>query len=289
MFRVILFAIFIAIFFNSCGNDKKEQLKIVTSNWIGYTPLIYAKEKGLLQKLNIDIVKVVSLSETMYTYNSNHANIFAGTQFEFIKSLEQNSKIVPFLLLNKSDGGDVVMSNFDIETLQTKDYIDVYMEIDSINSIVFEDFIKKYNLKDKNFNYINKDQSYISELKKFDKPTIIISYNPYNIILNKNGLITLETTKDNNDILIIDALFTSSEILIKYKEELNELKKIIDLAIIELNNDPKKYYDTIKDYLYDTSYEEFKNSLSHIKWINNPNKELLENLKQHNFPIKELL
>jgi NitT/TauT family transport system substrate-binding protein len=58
------------------------------------------------------------------------------------------------------------MSNKTLESLQKIDEeIDVFLELDSINSIVFEDFIKNHSLKNKTFNYINKDQSYISSLK----------------------------------------------------------------------------------------------------------------------------
>ncbi len=63
-------------------------------------------------------------------------------------------------------------------------------------------------------------------------------------------------------------MFTTNDILIKYKDELKELKKIIDIAIDDLEKDEKAYYDLIKDYLYDTSFEEFQQSLSNIKWIN---------------------
>ena len=57
-------------------------------------------------------------------------------------------------------------------------------------------------------------------------------------------------------------MFTKNETLIKYKEELIELKNIIDIAVIELEKDPKKYYESIKDYLYDTNYNDFLESLS---------------------------
>ena len=85
-------------------------------------------------------------------------------------------------------------------------------------------------------------------------------------------------------------MFTKNETLIKYKEELIELKNIIDIAVIELEKDPKKYYESIKDYLYDTNYDDFLESLSNIKWLNkNSNNDILNSLKSNNFPTKELL
>lgn len=291
MIRVILISLISIIFLTSCVNDKKDKLRVVTSNWIGYTPLFYAREKGLLDKLNIQLLSVVSLSESLHTYKSKHADIFLGTQYEYEEAFKRDNQVVPIMLLNKSDGGDVVMSNLTLEEIKKEDkQIDVFLELSSVNSLVFDDFITKHNIKNKNFNYINKDQSFIAQQKEFKNPTIVISYNPYNITLEKNGLKTLETTKDNIEILIVDAMFTTNDILIKYKDELKELKKIIDIAIDDLEKDEKAYYDLIKDYLYDTSFEEFQQSLSNIKWINkNIDKNILDSLKEHNFPTKELL
>ena len=291
MIRVILISLISIIFLTSCVNDKKDKLRVVTSNWIGYTPLFYAREKGLLDKLNIQLLSVVSLSESLHTYKSKHADIFLGTQYEYEEAFKRDNQVVPIMLLNKSDGGDVVMSNLTLEEIKKEDkQIDVLLELSSVNSLVFDDFITKHNIKNKNFNYVNKDQSFIAQQKEFKNPTIVISYNPYNITLEKNGLKTLETTKDNIEILIVDAMFTTNDILIKYKDELKELKKIIDIAIDDLEKDEKAYYDLIKDYLYDTSFEEFQQSLSNIKWINkNIDQNILDSLKEHNFPTKELL
>ena len=291
MIRVILISLISIIFLTSCVNDKKDKLRVVTSNWIGYTPLFYAREKGLLDKLNIQLLSVVSLSESLHTYKSKHADIFLGTQYEYQEIFKKDSQVVPIMLLNKSDGGDVVMSNLTLEEIKKEDkQIDVFLELSSVNSLVFDDFITKHNIKNKNFNYVNKDQSFIVQQKEFKNPTIVISYNPYNITLEKNGLKTLETTKDNIEILIVDAMFTTNDILIKYKDELKELKKIIDIAIDDLEKDEKAYYDLIKDYLYDTSFEEFQQSLSNIKWINkNIDQNIIDSLKEHNFPTKEFL
>ncbi|MCT7499538.1 substrate-binding domain-containing protein [Aliarcobacter cryaerophilus] len=291
MIRVILISLISIIFLTSCVNDKKDKLRVVTSNWIGYTPLFYAREKGLLDKLNIQLLSVVSLSESLHTYKSKHADIFLGTQYEYEEAFKRDNQVVPIMLLNKSDGGDVVMSSLTLEEIKKEDkQIDVFLELSSVNSSVFDDFITKHNIKNKNFNYVNKDQSFIAQQKEFKNPTIVISYNPYNITLEKNGLKTLETTKDNIEILIVDAMFTTNDILIKYKDELKELKKIIDIAIDDLEKDEKAYYDLIKDYLYDTSFEEFQQSLSNIKWINkNIDQNILDSLKEHNFPTKELL
>lgn len=82
--------------------------------------MFYAREKGLLDKLNIQLLSVVSLSESLHTYKSKHADIFLGTQYEYQETFKRDNQVVPIMLLNKSDGGDVVMSNLTLEEIKKR-------------------------------------------------------------------------------------------------------------------------------------------------------------------------
>ncbi|MCB9096103.1 MAG: hypothetical protein H6630_00380 [Arcobacter sp.] len=291
MLKKSIFLLFTIFIFTSCSIQENKKLKIATTSWIGYTPLLYAQEKGWLEPLNIKLLNVVSLSESMYLYKGNNADVYMGTQYEYNFLAQKIESLIPIMLMNKSNGGDLVMSNFSVDELQkTEQEIDVYLEMDSINSILFEVFIKKYNLENKQINYINKDQAYISELKNINKPTVIVTYVPYNKILEKNGFKSLETTKNNYDLLVIDGMITTKETLNENKKTFLELKKLINKAIENLQNDPKEYYETIKDYLIDTNYEEFSESLNDIIWINkNIPEKIIENLSNNNFPTRDLI
>lgn len=291
MLKKSIFLLFTIFIFTSCSIQENKKLKIATTSWIGYTPLLYAQEKGWLEPLNIKLLNVVSLSESMYLYKGNNADVYMGTQYEYNFLAQKIESLIPIMLMNKSNGGDLVMSNSSVDELQkTEQEIDVYLEMDSINSILFEVFIKKYNLENKQINYINKDQAYISELKNINKPTVIVTYVPYNKILEKNGFKSLETTKNNYDLLVIDGMITTKETLNENKKTFLELKKLINKAIENLQNDPKEYYETIKDYLIDTNYEEFSESLNDIIWINkNIPEKIIENLSNKNFPTRDLI
>lgn len=291
MLKKSIFLLFTIFIFTSCSIQENKKLKIATTSWIGYTPLLYAQEKGWLEPLNIKLLNVVSLSESMYLYKGNNADVYMGTQYEYNFLAQKIESLIPIMLMNKSNGGDLVMSNFSVDELQkTEQEIDVYLEMDSINSILFEVFIKKYNLENKQINYINKDQAYISELKNINKATVIVTYVPYNKILEKNGFKSLETTKNNYDLLVIDGMITTKETLNENKKTFLELKKLINKAIENLQNDPKEYYETIKDYLIDANYEEFSESLNDIIWINkNIPEKIIENLSNNNFPTRDLI
>ena len=270
MIKKFVFLLFVVLSFSSCVEDNKK-IKITTSTWIGYAPLFYAKEKNWLEPLNIKLLNVVSLSENMYLYKAGNADAFVGTQYEYNFLLQEDKTLIPIIIFDKSNGGDMILSNLTLDELsKINKEIDAYLEIDSVNSILLNDFIRSNNLQDKKINYINEDQSNISRLKanEINNPTIIVTYTPYNNILEKNYFRELSSTKKSDDLLIIDGMYVKKDFYYENKETFVKLKKLVDDSIINLQNNPKEFYNTVKPYLTNISYEEFLSSLNDIIWLN---------------------
>ena len=292
MIKKFVFLLFVVLSFSSCVEDNKK-IKITTSTWIGYAPLFYAKEKNWLEPLNIKLLNVVSLSENMYLYKAGNADAFVGTQYEYNFLLQEDKTLIPIIIFDKSNGGDMILSNPTLDELsKTNKDIDAYLEIDSLNSILLNDFIRSNNLQDKKINYINEDQSNISRLKanEINNPTIIVTYTPYNNILEKNYFRELSSTKKSDDLLIIDGMYVKKDFYYENKETFVKLKKLVDDSIINLQNNPKEFYNTVKPYLTNISYEEFLSSLNDIIWLNKDiPTNILEKLDNSNFKTKDLI
>lgn len=293
MLKSFLFLISILFVFTSCSSQPNEKLKISATTWIGYTPLFYAKEKGWLKELNIKLLNVSSLSENMYLYKAGNSDAYVGTQYEFNLLRTEDKTLRPIMMFDRSFGGDVIMSNITLEELKdTNTEIDAYLEIDSINSTLLKDFIKNYHFEDKKIKYINKDQTQISLLntKNLSKPSLIITYVPYDYTLYKNGFKELVSTKDGISLLVVDAMFTTSKIFNLHKNQFIKLKKLVDKSIEILDKNPKEFYETIKPYMLEITYEEFQESLKDIIWINKKlSTEMQEGMKDRNFPTRDLI
>jgi NitT/TauT family transport system substrate-binding protein len=229
----------------------------------------------------------------MYLFQAGNSDAYVGTQYEYSVLLKKDPSLVPVMLFDRSNGGDIVMSNESIAELQnSKDGIDAYLEMDSINNTLLQDFIKRYKLQDKSINYINRDQAYISTLNAGDikKSTIIVTYIPYDSELQKQGFKNIASTKDNLDLLVIDALFTTEKIFNTHHKQLIALKKLVDDAILVLENNPHEFYETVKPYMLELSYDEFVHSLEDIIWLNkNISAELKIRMKEAYFPTRGLI
>lgn len=277
--------------FNSCSSDYDKRLRISATTWIGYTPFFYAKEKGWLKPLNIKLIHISSLAENMYLYKAGNSDAYAGTQYEYSILNQDMQSLTPIILLDRSNGGDLVMSNLSIKELQELDEeIDVYLELDSINYTILKDFLALYKLEDKKINYKNTDQTKIKLLKTTNKPTLIVTYNPYNLSLEKQGFKEVASTKNSLNLLVVDALFTRLETLTQHKKQFKELKVLIDKSIEHLHANPKEFYEIVRPYILEIEYDEFLDLMNDIVWINkNISSELQTRMLKSNFPTRDLL
>lgn len=292
MKKVILLLTFtITLILTSCSSEHDKRLKISATTWIGYAPFFYAKEKGWLKPLNIKLIYISSLAENMYLYQSGNTDAFTGTQYEYSIINEDVKSLVPVMLLDRSNGGDLVMSNFSIKELQESDSeIDVFLEVDSVNYTVLKDFLALNDLENKKLKYKNMDQTQIKMLKSTSTPTIIVTYIPYNLPLENNGFKEIASTKNSLNLLVVDALFTKVEVLQKHRKQFEALKVLIDRSIEDLQKDPKGFYEIVRPYILEMSYSEFRNSIDDIVWINkNISKELKLRMLKSNIPTRDLL
>ena len=287
----LFYGVFLLLFLQSCSSEYDKHLKISATTWIGYTPLFYAEAKGWLKPLNIKLLNVTSLAENMYLYQAGKSDAYTGTQYEYGILKDDMPSLRPIMMFDQSNGGDLIMSNFSLKELQESNQtIDIYLEMDSINSVVLHDFLNSYKLSKKEIQYFNKDQTQIRNLKKRSNPTIVVTYVPYNVILSEHGFKEIASTKENLQLIVVDAMFATSEIYEQHTKQFQALKKSVNRAVDALYENPKEFYLTIKPYILDMSYEEFEASLDRIIWVHkNITPALSQRLKNAGFPTEELL
>jgi len=263
---------------------------IATNQWIGYAPLFYAYEKGELDKLNIQLINRVSLGEAADLYSIGKADMVTTTQHECNYLKNSTHDITPVILIDRSNGGDMILSNKSIQQLELAHKIYAYLEIDSINQELLTQFMKQNNINTNKMVYIDKDQRQIQGLpNNTEKNTLIVTYSPYDIILKEKGFQEIASTKDINKLMVIDTLCTTNNIIKNDKKRLIALKKIIDKAIKSIQKDPKASYLLVRKHLENISYTEYLNSLQLIKWINKPSKKLLKHIEKYGYKEENII
>lgn len=277
MIRKLLFlGIFIlsALLYTGCHHSDQQELRIAVNPWVGYTPLYYADEMGWLEKAHIRLIHSTSLNETVQFYQASLIDGFASTQYEV--SVLNPRNLVHLMTINRSNGGDVVLGNQSLEALVAhKDPINVYLEIDSVNKILFDKFVEKNRLQHLDFKLVNTPQSMIKEHELNDhEKAILITYEPYATVLRNRGFHQLGSTADAS-LLVLDSLYVNKDAVQRAPTIAKSLKENILRAYKALLNDPANYHAKINHYLENSSYEDFIQSLDTIEWlIDKPKSEI---------------
>ena len=268
------FFILIILVFSGCQKKIERPIVLSANLWIGYAPLYYAYEKGWLRKNNIKFVTTISLSQSLKYYKKGSIDIFAGTNYEYKEAKTTVKDLIAVKLLDISKSGDMVYSNKNINELKSADKIDIYEELDSINSILIQKFIKKYKLTDKKLNFLNTEPDNFLKLKMQKNPLLIVTYKPYDRNLKRRGFEVLATAKDLN-LTIFDALFVSQKFAKNHQLKIGKLKNIFDNALRDLQKNPQEFYTVVNPYFNYKSYINFRDALKSISWQSDKDLESL--------------
>lgn len=301
MLKTLLCLLLPLVALASCAPQDNPRLRIAASSWLGFTPLYYARAKGWLEASDIELVQVVSLSESMYLFESGSADAFLGTQYEFGLLAQAMPDLKTVTLIDQSNGGDVVLSNRTLEQIRSvvggvgdnsAGEFDAYLEMDSVNLLLLNDFIQYYDIPAERIRFQNADQATIAGLRltDLDKPTFIVTYNPYHFGLLREGFYQLASTRDNPVLLVVDGLFARQPVVDRHRAQFQALDQMIDQAIAALNSNPREFYDTVSIYLGDVSYEEFEQSLDSVIFLNQAmDPALVHRLRQNSPAIEPLM
>ena len=285
---VIILAISVWLF-SSCTQEQKP-LKIAANQWIGYTPLFYAQEKGWLKKNNFSLQFVSSLSESLNLYHTHTVDAMTSTQYEYFKEKKKNPDTVPALLFDRSNGGDMILSNKPLSTLLKSKRINIYMEQDSINSLLLNAFAKTNQMNPKYFIYHETNPYDLQTLvPDSSKDILVVTYAPYHVPLLKHGYKIIDSTKSLQSLLVIDMLCTDKKILSLHKQQFIKLKSDIDKAIQISQEDPKAYYEVVKSYLDNIDFQIFTEDIDSILWVNHTDEKLLKTLHSHHIDTSYII
>lgn len=264
---LLLMAAVAALFFVMNRPDPVTQIRISTNPWVGFTPFIYAQEKGWLEETPFRFAWMVDLSDNSRLYERGFTHGFTATQYEMLR-IKRNDVLKPVFLIDRSYGGDAIIANRTLEEIRAeKGAVKVFMERGSMNEDFFNAFVREYRLETVPFQRIDRSQKEIMTLGKEDEAALIISYQPYLSELLKRGYRTVASTETMKTFYVIDALFVDENVIRGREKEIKRLKELFAMAVARLREDPQEYYGTIYGYLEGQSYESFIASTREIEWL----------------------
>jgi NitT/TauT family transport system substrate-binding protein len=263
----LLIGAIIGLYYYAARPYSSSEIRISTNPWVGFTPLIYAQEKGWLEGTPFRFVWLVDLTENARLYERGFTQGFTATQYEWLQ-FATRERIKPVFLIDRSDGADVILSNRTLGELRTSGMpVKVYLERGSMNEDFFNAFVEAYRLEGVGFDRVDASQKNIAAMEMEDGAALIVSYAPYVSEIIKKGYRPVASTRTMKNFYVVDALFVDENVLRGREKAFVRLKELFALGVERFRKDPQEYYETIRGYLEGQSYGEFMASMQQIEWL----------------------
>ncbi|MBU8879720.1 ABC transporter substrate-binding protein [Bacillus sp. FJAT-29790] len=100
--------------------DEKTSLALGVATWVGYGPLYIAQEKGFFKKngIDVDLMKMESNTDRRTAMAANRIQGFASTVDTHVVSAASDVSVVQVVALDESYGGDGIVAQKEIKSLQ---------------------------------------------------------------------------------------------------------------------------------------------------------------------------
>lgn len=129
----------VVLLLSACTRPATESpLRIGTNNWPGYEPLYLARDLGHYKGTPIKLVELPSTSEVMHALRNRTLEGAALTLDETLTLLDSGFHLKIILVMDFSDGGDVLLAKPEIASLSALRGKRVAVEYTAVGAIILD-------------------------------------------------------------------------------------------------------------------------------------------------------
>ncbi|WP_423893643.1 ABC transporter substrate-binding protein [Candidatus Pelagadaptatus aseana] len=202
---------------SGCGNsDQDHTIRIALNPWPGYEYLYLAEQKGFFKEegANIEIVQLMSLSDSQRAYTNGRVDGLASTLIEAVQAEPLGGAPLSVILVSDfSNGGDVILANNEIDNMSALKGKTVGAELSSLGLFVLQRALTRHGMTLEDVRLVNTEQAQGLNALQQGRIDAFVTYPPESLnILNQGGY---QQIFDSSEIPfeIIDTLAIAKHIL----------------------------------------------------------------------------
>ena len=181
--------ILLNLLFSACAENNRPAITIAINPWPGYEFLYLAEQKGFFEQvgLNVELKQQSSLADAQRAYINGQVDGLASTLIEVVQA-EQfgGAPLLVALVPDYSDGGDVIIANTSIDSVEALKGKTVGCEISSLGIYILQRALHKHSLNLGDVNLVNTEQAEGEQALLSGTIDAFVSYPPVSISLVKH-------------------------------------------------------------------------------------------------------
>jgi NitT/TauT family transport system substrate-binding protein len=157
------------------------------SSWVGYDPLVLARDRDMIDTTQIKVVELASSSEAMRGFRNGLIDAAAFTLDEALRLAGEGQDLRLVALLDASAGADMVLAREGIDTLQALRGETIAVERSAVGALMLTRLLQKAGLRPADVNVLNIEASLHLDALRNGRAVAAISYQPLAGSLKKAG------------------------------------------------------------------------------------------------------
>lgn len=130
--------IIVVMSITACTQAPEPALRIGTNTWPGYEPLYLARSLGYYKKTQVNLIEMTSASEVIHALRSGTLEGATLTLDEALTLLADGIELKIILVMDFSNGGDVLLAKPSIETLSNLRGKRIAVEYTAVGAILLD-------------------------------------------------------------------------------------------------------------------------------------------------------
>jgi len=225
------------LFLSACVPDSEPPLRIGTNTWPGYEPLYLARSLGHYDDTAIKLVELNSASEVIHALRSGNLEGATLTLDETLTVIEDGFDLKVILVMDFSNGGDVLLAKPYIKTLDELRGKKIAVEYTAVGALVLDGALQHAQLTAGDIEIVA--CSLDEQISCYEQVDAVVTFEPEKTKLMALGAKILF---DSSQIpgRIVDVLVVKKQVLARSPKALKQLISGYFKARVYLNEFPQK-------------------------------------------------
>lgn len=196
-------------FLGGCQPVPPAPLKLGLNAWVGYDPLILARERGLIDTQAVKVIELPSSSETLRHFRNRLLDAAALTLDEALRLADEGFEPRVVAVLSESAGGDVVMARPGLGGLAGLRGRRIAAEATTVGALMLQRLLQAARLQKTDVQVMNVDALLHQGLLQEGRVDVSVSYEPLASAMRAQGYEAVfdsrQTPGDIVDVLVVHA------------------------------------------------------------------------------------
>lgn len=195
-----------------CGEPLQPPLTVGINTWVGYDPLVLARDRGLTDPQAVKVVELISSAEAVRHLRNGLLDAAALTLDETLRLADSGFDVRIVALLDTSSGADVVLAAPEVRSLPDLRGRAIAVEDASVGTLVLERLLKKAGLTREDVSVVKMESTQHLMALQSDRVSAAVSYAPIEGAIRRAGYRRIFDSSQMPD-EILDVLVVRGDVL----------------------------------------------------------------------------